>query len=78
MHLSGSSTFHIDEHVTRMAVLFETILNHSKKCEKNPTFVQSVLKLTIDHINALGQELQNTKFNSSNQQKRAVLELVSL
>lgn len=80
-HLSCGATVNTEEHIGKMAILFETILNHSKKYEANSVFGQSLLNLTIDHIKVLEQELDGFKLstNSTNsiQQKKAVLELLN-
>ncbi|KAK3917365.1 Spatacsin [Frankliniella fusca] len=77
--LVGGVTTLAEEHVARMAVLFETILNHLKTCDKSSPFSNNVLKLTIDHINEVIVELEVVKLAANSisiQQKNAVLELL--
>lgn len=80
-HLSSGATTNTEEHIGRMAILFETMLNHSKKCDRNSSFGQSLLNLTADHIRVLQRDLEgfklSTSSNNSIQQKKAVLELVN-
>ncbi|XP_052128728.1 spatacsin [Frankliniella occidentalis] len=79
-YLTGGVTTLAEEHVARMAILFETIFNHLKKCDKSSSFGRNVLNLTVDHINGLIFELEGVKLAANSisiQQKNAVLELLN-
>lgn len=79
-NLVGGASSLREEHVTRMAILFETIVNYFKKADKNPTFRLTVVNFTLEHIKALVHELESVKVaanSASIQQKKAVLELLN-